>query len=122
MLLAVYFALKGLIPLLGDIATALLEPFAIILIILVGISMLFGIIGMKMPTNMGSTIIGGIIKVIGWVGQRIWNGFKWITRHTVLLIPIIYRRSKDMFVKWGMGKVSAFLAVLICLNVILIII
>lgn len=124
MLIALYFfIIKVALPQLGAYASALLEPVMVIVITLAGIVILFGAVGMRNSNNLGSTIVSGIFKAIGYLCRTIIRAIGWIISNTFRIIPRIFNESRKAFAQMGMNnKISNLLAVGIVLLVIAVII
>ena len=116
MLILLYLAIRNiLIPDIMAIAGASLEPVMIICIMAAGILLVFGSVGVHISNNLGSTVIGGILRGIGWLVQQIFRGIAWIFRQIATIIPRFYR--------WLVSSgVSAPLAVILSIILLLIII
>lgn len=124
MLLAVYFFIVNVvIPQLGAFTNALIEPVMIIVITLAGITMLFGAVGMRISNNLGATIVGGILRGIGYVCRTIINAIGWILRNTFRMIPRVFNGSRQVFNQMGMSTVVsnilAIIAVVIFIAIII---
>ena len=124
MLLALYFFIVNVaLPQIGAYAQALNQPTMIIIITLAGIVMMFGAVGMKISNNLGSTIVSGIFRGIGYVGRSIVRGIGWIVRSITRAIPRVFNGSRRTFVQWGLNQVlSNLLAIFVTLLVVAIII
>lgn len=124
MLIAVYFFIVNVaLPQLGAYANALLEPIMTIVITLAGIVMLFGAVGMRISNNLGSTIVGGIFRAIGYLGRILIEAIGWIIRNTFRMIPRVFNGSRRTFNQMGMSPViSNVLAVVAVIVVIAVII
>ena len=124
MLIALYLAIVNVvIPQLGAYAQALLEPVMVIVITLAGIVMLFGAVEMRISNNLGSTVIGGIFRAIGYIGRTIIGATGWIVRNIFRMIPRVFNGSRRTFRQIGMNAlVSNLLAVVVVVVVLVIII
>ena len=114
MLLALYYFLMNVaLPQIGSYAEALLEPVIVIAITLAGIVMIFGAVGLKISNNLGSTIINGIFRGIGYLFRSLVRAFSWIIRSTFRLLPRVFTESRRIFVQLGLNPaLSNVLAVL----------
>ena len=124
MLYLVYrLCLIGL-PKLGQACQNFVEPLMLIVIILIGMLILFGALGMHISNNLGSTIVGGLMKgagrLIGFIGTQIFTFVRWLFTK---LVPNIYNGSKRFFADAGASAVqSRILAVLTSIIVVAVII
>ena len=124
MLIALYFFIVNvLIPKLGAYGNALLEPIMVIVITLAGIVILFGAIGIKISNNLGSTVVGGIFRAIGFICRTIINAIGWIIVNTFRMIPRVFNESRRVFNQLGMNtffsNIFAIIAVIIFLAIII---
>lgn len=124
MLIALYmFIVNVVIPQFGAYAQALLQPVMVIVITLAGIVMLFGAVGMKISNNLGSTVVGGIFRAIGYICRTIIRAIGWIVRNIFRMIPRVFNGSRRTFGQMGMNAlVSNLLAVVVIVIVLAIII
>lgn len=124
MLIALYFFLINVaMPQIGAYAQALLEPIMVLVITLAGIVMLFGAVGMKISNNLGSTVVGGIFRGIGYLCRTLLQAIGWIIRNTFRMIPRVFNGSRRTFNQIGLNAVIsnifavvvviAFLAIII---------
>ena len=124
MLVLLYLVIKNSLPIFGANLKALVEPIMVIVITLAGITMLFGAVGMKISNNLGSTIIGGIFRAIGYICQTIVRAIGWIVRSIFRLIPRVFSESRRTFSEqlgmnnW-LGNILAILTVIIVLAIII---
>ena len=114
MLIALYsFIMNVALPQIGAYANALLEPMMAIFITLAGIVMLFGAVGIKISNNLGSTVMNGIFRGIGYLFQTLFKAISWIIRETLRLLPRVFRGSRQAFTQMGLTPLwSNLLAVL----------
>lgn len=124
MLIALYlFIVNMVIPQIGAYAQALLEPVMTIVIILAGIIMLFGVVGMRISNNLGSTMVGGIFRAIGYLCRILIQAIGWIIRNTFRMIPHVFNESKRAFNQLGMNELlSNILAIVVVVAFLIIII
>ena len=102
MLIALFFFLvKVVIPQLSNLLVGFLVP----IIILSGIVMIFGSVGMKISNNLGSTIVSGIFRAIGYLGRQIFKWIDRIARYTFKTTPKVYnecrRRTQSLKAPWS---------------------
>lgn len=110
-----YFITRVVIPHIFTYATALVKPIMVIVITLAGIVMLFGAVGFKISTGLGSTVVHGIFHAIGATVRAIIRAAKWLFR----LIPRAYKASRKFFLGLGLGApLSTLIAALITLLII----
>lgn len=108
MLIAVYFFFTNVVmPQITAYAKAILEPIMLIVIILAGIVMLFGAVGMKISNNLGSTVVGGIFRGIGYLCRIVFQAIGWIIRNTFRMIPRVFNESRRMFNDMGMNTATS---------------
>ena len=124
MLIAVYlFIVNVAVPQISTYAQALLEPIMVIVITLAGIVMLFGAVGMKISNNLGSTVVGGIFRGIGYLCRALFQALGWIIRNTFRMIPRVFNGSRRTFNQMGLNAVlSNILAVVVVIAFVAIII
>ena len=124
MLIAVYlFIVNVAVPQIGAYAQALLEPIMMIVITLAGIVMLFGAVGMKISNNLGSTVVGGIFRGIGYLCRALFQVLGWIIRNTFRMVPRVFNGSRRTFNQIGVNTViSNILAVVVVIAFVAIII
>lgn len=115
MIISLYFFMVNVVfPQIGACAQALFEPIMVIVIILAGIVMLFGAVGMKISNNLGSTIVGGIFRAIGYLGRTLIQAIGWIIRSIFRMIPRMFNGSRRTFQQLGLSAgVSNVLAVVV---------
>lgn len=124
MLLALYYFIMNVaLPQIGAYAEALIEPVVVIAITLAGIVMIFGAVGLKISNNLGSTIMNGIFRGIGYLFQWLFRAIAWIVRSTFRLLPRVFAESRRIFGQLGLNPaLSNILAVLVTAFVLAIII
>lgn len=104
-------------------AQALLAPIMVIVITLAGIVMLFGAVGMKISNNLGSTVVDGMFRAIGYICRTIITAIGWIIRNTFRMIPRVFNGSRRTFNQIGINAlVSNILALVVVVIVLAIII
>ena len=124
MLIALYFFIMNVaLPQIAVYAEALIEPVMIIVITLAGLVMILGAVGMKVSANLGSTIVNGIFRGIGYVFQAMFHAIGWIVKSSFRLLPRVFAGARKTFTQWGLNSVwSNVLAVLVTVIVLVIII
>ncbi len=124
MLIALYLFIMNVDWLqIGAYAQALLEPIMVIVITLAGIVMLFGAVGMKISNNLGSTVVDGMFRAIGYICRTIITAIGWIIRNTFRMIPRVFNGSRRTFNQIGINAlVSNILALVVVVIVLAIII
>ena len=124
MLIALYLVIMNVvIPQLVVYAQALFESVMVIVITLAGIVMLFGAVGMRISNNLGSTVVSGIFRAIGYICRTIIEATAWIVRNIFRMLPRIFNCSRRTFRQIGVNDlVSNLLAVLVVVVVLVIII
>ena len=122
MFIALYLLAKSVLPQIGAYARELINPIMVIIITLSGIIMLFGAVGMKISNNLGSTIVGGIFRAIGYIAKTIVRAFGWLIRNIITLIPRVFNGSKRIFNQMGLNSVVSNILAIIVTAIILAII
>lgn len=124
MIIAMYlFIINIVVPQLIAFANALYEPMITIVIMLAGIVMIFGAVGMTISANLGSTIMGGLFRAIGFIVVLLVTATSWILVHAFGLVPNVFTGSRRTFTQMGMNQILAtVLASLLALLIIVIII
>lgn len=108
MLIAVYlYTMNVALPQIGAYAQALLEPVMLIVVILAGIVMLFGAVGMKISNNLGSTIVSGLFRAIGYSCDIIVRAIGWIIRNIFRMIPRVFTESRRTFQQLGLNALRS---------------
>lgn len=124
MLIALYmFTVNVVIPQVGAYARVLLEPVMAIVITLAAIVMLFGIVGVRISNNLGTTVVNGIFRAIGYVGRSVFRAIRWFGLQIARLIPRVFNGSRRFFRQLGLNDiVSNLLAVIVVVILVLVII
>ena len=124
MLIALYFFIVNVaVPQISAYAQALLEPIMVIVITLAGIVMLFGVVGMKISNNFGSTVVGGISRGVGYLCRILLQALGWVIRNTFRMMPRVFNGSRRTFNQMGLNAVlSNILAVVVVIVFVAIII
>lgn len=108
MLIALYYFLMAVaLPQLVAIASALLESVTILIITLAGIVMLFGAVGIKISNNLGSTIVTGIFRAIGYLVRTLVSAVGWLARNLLRLMPFIFHSSRRFLTRIGMNRMAS---------------
>ena len=106
MLIALYFFMVNeALPQLGAYAEAMLEPVVTIIIVLAGIVMLFGAVGLNISANLGSTIVGGIFRAMGFLVRSLFRGIGWLISHFFRFIPRVFTDTRRSFTSMGLNNV-----------------
>ena len=112
MLILVYlFIATIVVPQICYIAPAIFQNTMVVVIILAGIVILFGAVGMKISTNLGSTIVGGIFRGIGAIFRAIGHAIGWIIRS----IPRVYTNCYLILTRRGIKPVGARILAILAL-------
>lgn len=124
MLIALYYLVVNVVlPQIASYAFALFECVIVITITLIGIVILLKPLGLKVPNTIGSTIVGGISKVVGYLCRSLFKAIGWIIRKTLRIIPRIFNGSKLKLRQLGINALgSNVLAALVVIIVLIIII
>lgn len=99
------FIMNVALPQLGAYAQALIEPMMMIIIGLAGIVMLFGAVGMKISTNLGSTVVGGVFMGIGYVVRMLFQAISWIVQTSIRMTPRVFNGSRSFCYQLGLNEV-----------------
>ena len=113
--LAFYFVAVAL-PHLGTLVQALSEPLMTVVITLCGIVMIFGAVGLKISENLGSTIVGGFFRAMGYICRTIVSVIGWIFRR---MLPNVFNGSRRTFRQMG---ISPFISTILAIVVLVVII
>lgn len=108
-----FFIVNVLLPQIAAYAQAFVELVMVIVITMAGIIMLFGAVGMKISNNLGSTVVSGIFKAIGYTCRTIIKAIGWIARNIFKMIPLVFNESRRTFRQIGNDLISNLLAVLV---------
>ena len=120
MLLTLYYLLVNVaVPQMGAYTQALFEPIMLIVISLAGLVMIFGAVGMKISNNLGSTVVGGIFKGIGYFVRIIFKAIAWIFVNTFKMIPRVFNGTRKSFKNPVAGTIFAFIAVILFVEIII---
>ena len=124
MLITVYFFIVNVvIPQIGFYGQTLLEPVMVTVITLAGIVMLFGAVGFRISSNLGSTVVGGIFNAIGYIGSSLIHGIGWIIRSIFNAVPRVFNESRRLFSGYGLEPwISNALAVIVTILFLIIVI
>ena len=78
---------------------------------------------MKISNNLGSTVVGGIFRAIGYICRTIITAIGWIIRNIFRMIPRVFNGSRRTFNQIGINAlVSNLLAIVVVVIVLAIII
>lgn len=101
-------------PQMGAYAQTLIESAIVIWVTMVGFKMILGTVGIRIPNNLNSIVIGGIFKVIKSLGRTLFQILCWVICNTFHMIPRVFRGSKKTFYQMGAnGIVSNILATIV---------
>ena len=108
MLLLLYFCWFNVaMPQIVAYAQYILEPIMVIVITLSGILMLFGAVGIKISNNLGSIVVGGIFRGIGYLCRTLFQAIGWVIRNTFRIIPRVLNGSRRIFKLMGLNEVPS---------------
>lgn len=112
MLIALYFLIMNhLIPMGIAYFNSLVEPTMLIVITLAGLTIIFGAAGYRISQNLGSTIVSGIFRFIGYIGTQLFHAIAWIVTNTFMILPRVFRGVRNPLVEAGAnGIVSTLFA------------
>lgn len=124
MLYIIYRLLIIGLPKLALACQGFIEPLMLIVIILIGMVILFGALGMHISNNLGSTIVGGLMRGAGrlrsFIGRQLVTFVTWLFTR---LVPNIYRWAYRFYNDGGVPEGgSVALAVLTSIVAVVVII
>lgn len=124
MLIGLYlFIVNVALPQLRAYAQEFVDLIMICILTVAGIILLFGAVGMKISNNLGSTIVSGVFRAIGYLFRTLIRAIGWVVRGILRLIPRVFEGSRRAFRHNGMTNLrSNILAFLVTLFVIILII
>lgn len=92
-------------------------------VLLIGITILLSVIGLRVSNNLGSIILEAIFRFLGYIGSNIFRGLGWFIRYILNLLPRVFVGSRRMFINSGLSEIaSSLLAFITALLIALIII
>lgn len=110
MLIALYIVIVNhLIPTGLAYFNFLVDPTMSIVIALAGLVIIFGAVGFRISQNLGSTIVSGIFRAIGYIGTQLFHAIAWIVTRTFTLLPRVYNWTYKSLVDVGANKVVSFI-------------
>ena len=95
------------IPTIAVYANALFEPTLTIVVMLAGLIMLFGAVGIRISNNLGTTVVNGIFRAIGFVIVGIFRALGWIIRQIAALMPRVFRGTNNALRNVGLNPVAS---------------
>lgn len=105
MLILLYLVIVGIVvPQLGGVLSSALEGFGVIFIMIAGIVMVFGAVGIRISQNLGSTVVGGLMRGVGFICRSIIQGIGWLFRQIALFLPRVFRGVRDAGVRAGWSQ------------------
>lgn len=117
------FCVEWVIPRVGAFTSALVEPIAVITIALAGFGMICASVGLRIFDNLGTTVVNGLFRAIGYVGRSLVQGIAWVFRRVFNLLPMVFTESRRAFGEMGMKTAPRnLLAALVTLLVVAVII
>jgi len=106
MLIAFYnFIMNVVIPQILAIAESAINAFMPVVIILGGFVILFSCVGVRISSNLGSTIMQAIFKAIGYIIATTVQAIGWLLRTIFNFIPRVFRWSRNMAQQVGINPV-----------------
>lgn len=124
MLIALYFVIINvLLPQLAVYGHGFFAEVMTYVIMIGGLLMALGAIGIRVSNNLGTTLIGGALRAIGYIFRNLFEGLGWLIRNTLREIPQVYAESKRTFTQMGISSpMSSILSGLVIIILIIIII
>lgn len=97
MIIAICSTLKNLvIPRIGIDLSGLFAPMMVFIIIIGGLLIALGAVGVHISGNIGSTLLAGIMRAIGYTCNLIIQGIKWIIVQIYKACPKVFKASRKV--------------------------
>ena len=110
MLIALYIVIVNhLIPTGLAYFNFLVKPTMLIVITMAGLVIIFGAVGFRVSQNLGSTIVEGIFRAIGFVVSHLFCTVGWIVTRTFMLLPRVYNWTHQSLIDAGANKIVSFI-------------
>lgn len=110
MLIALYIVIVNhLIPTGLAYFNFLVKPTMLIVITMAGLVIIFGAVGFRVSQNLGSTIVEGIFRAIGFVVSHLFWTVGWIVTRTFMLLPRVYNWTHQSLIDAGANKIVSFI-------------
>ena len=110
MLIALYIVIVNhLIPTGLAYFNFLVKPTMLIVITMAGLVIIFGAVGFRGSQNLGSTIVEGIFRAIGFVVSHLFWAVGWIVTRTFMLLPRVYNWTHQSLIDAGANKIVSFI-------------
>ena len=110
MLIALYIVIVNhLIPTGLAYFNFLVKPTMLIVITMAGLVIIFGAVGFRVSQNLGSTIVEGIFRAIGFVVSHLFWAVGWIVTRTFMLLPRVYNWTHPSLIDAGANKIVSFI-------------
>jgi hypothetical protein len=110
MLIALYIVIVNhLIPTGLAYFNFLVKPTMLIVITMAGLVIIFGAVGFRVSQNLGSTIVEGIFRAIGFVVSHLFWAVGWIVTRTFMLLPRVYNWTHQSLIDAGANKIVSFI-------------
>lgn len=110
MLIALYIVIVNhLIPTGLAYFNFLVKPTMLIVITMAGLVIIFGAVGFRVSQNLGSTIVEGMFRAIGFVVSHLFWAVGWIVTRTFMLLPRVYNWTHQSLIDAGANKIVSFI-------------
>lgn len=108
MLIALWmFLTNSFLPECGGILAASIDAVMPIIVMLVIISIVLSIVGMK--CDFGGPICQAILKMLGYLGKTLISAIGWCLKHLIMFIPTFFSGVRKSCLKSGMSEGKAIL-------------
>ena len=122
LIMIIMFIATVVMPTAETYISALFEPLMTIVIMLGGFMLLFASVGVRISANLGSTVVGGIFRVISSVATHTLRGIWWVIRYAFNTFPRVYVYSRANYRRMGMSERSSYLLAILTAVLVFIII
>ena len=121
-ILFVKLMMMYIVPLLSSLVKALTTPVLTIVILLVGISMLFSVVGVKFGTGMGAAFVNGVFRCLGAIGRACGRVAVRIYRWLAGLLPRVFSNVNRYLLRHSWHPAIAFISAAVVTVLVLVII
>ena len=99
------------LPRLGEMAWAMLTPI-----------MVFGAVGMKISTNLGSTIVSAIFGAVAFIGISFVKFLSWLVQRLTTVAVVTFEKSQRKFLTMGLNSIVSTLLAFLTSTLVLVVI
>ena len=96
------FCVEWVVPRVGAFASALVEPVVVVTIALAGLGMICGSVGLWIFDNLGTTVVSGLLRAVGYIGRSLIQGIAWVLRRIFHFLSRVFNESRRAFGEMGM--------------------